>query len=931
MSVLTCPEMENLIDLHAAGACDAVTGARVRAHLAGCPDCARAHREAQQLQGMLDAHYRTPDALRRLHERLDAEASPRRRPARGLPRAQRIAALAALVLLSVGLAWLMRPAGSDGLPGDDSVALLWASPDARWSGSGAAGVELEAGELWLRARPGGGSVKVRTQAGEVSAEAGECFVAADPRGRQGEAARVRVAVRAGSVRVANANGKAEARTGEVVMAWADEAPRRQVEALALRLGRLYVPVPVESTGRIPTRRLPIDLAEVTNYRGVAKALALDDSAAEKLRANGFVVLPGGQDHDLLAAYRRLRGREVPLVITADSLLHRTRAHLDDTLRSVEERILLPDLETLTAALLRTADQSPVPAGSADWQAARQLAMDYLAVGLRALRPDAPLPPDVDREAVAEALAAMRAGAGPVRLRLLGRTVDFRSSRPQGHYARSERLKGYHAALTWFSRVGLLLEGGPGRPVSADEARRQTLAAALLTDALARAELPDPRKAAAVWERTYTVTAFFTGLADDLGPLSYREALARSGCAPPHLGRLTEAARLLALKLELARQTPDLRRKPVAPGTPANLLDRLDRQAGFRLFGRPFVPDNYVLERLVYPSVGPPTRTGQFTYGRLSDGRGIRALPRGLDLMAVLGGGRARELLHELGDDAYAAGGGAPSYPQALAALRGQFARFDETDWNRNLSWSWLYALQPLLAERGDGYPPFMTGTAYRTKSLNTALAAWAHRRQDTALYALPGGQAEMKPLTETKPTRVPAVVREAEKPREAYLEPVPDLYARLLALTRMAGKGLAALGVLDESARQRVGELEKELGQALAVAEKELANEALSADEQAFLGRLLTEGYAATDTRSVVTVYSDAHTGQVLQEATGLVDVGLFVYQRPDGRLVVGAGPVLSYYEFRRARRDELTEPEWRRWLASPEPPRPPAWTRTYR
>src|SRR5205823_934008 len=94
----------------------------------------------------------------------------------------------------------------------------------------------------------------------------------------------------------------------------------------------------------------------------------------------------------------------------------------------------------------------------------------------------------------------------------------------------------------------------------------------------------------------------------------------------------------------------------------------------------------------------------------------------------LGSDRARELLHDLGDDAYR------GYDAALAALRQRFASFDTVDWNRNLSWAWLYALKPLLVERDAGYPPFMTSAAYRTKSLNTALASWAHRRQDVALY-----------------------------------------------------------------------------------------------------------------------------------------------------------------------------------------------------
>jgi hypothetical protein len=344
---------------------------------------------------------------------------------------------------------------------------------------------------------------------------------------------------------------------------------------------------------------------------------------------------------------------------------------------------------------------------------------------------------------------------------------------------------------------------------------------------------------------------------------------------------------------------------------------------------------------------------------------VRALPRGLDLLAVLGSGRARELLHELDDDAYAAGDDAPGYPEALAGLRRQLGGFDDTDWNRNLYWSWLYAMKPLLAARGTGYPPFMTSPAYGTRSLNTALASWAHRRQDTALYAQPGN-LEAKVL-EAKVAKTPQVAPSRSRSSASYVEPVPELYARLLALTRMANRGLAEMGVLDEPARQRLDALEMVLSGVLAIAEKELANDGLAADDRKLLAGLperldplaadvegwrerlvkelqakagkagaataqgLREGYGAADTRSVAEVYTDPQTGQVLQEATGLLDLGLFLYQKPDGSLEVGVGPVLSYYEFKRPLGQALTDAQWRSLLAAPRGPERPTWTRSYR
>src|SRR5207249_3410142 len=141
-------------------------------------------------------------------------------------------------------------------------------------------------------------------------------------------------------------------------------------------------------------------------------------------------------------------------------------------------------------------------------------------------------------------------------------------------------------------------------------------------------------------------------------------------------------------------------------------------------------DSHMMSKLVWPTVGQPTRTGMFTYVP-ADGGPIRGFPRGLDVMAVLGSKRAREVLKELGDDAYSDRPHNLTYDQALAALADEYGRLSDRDWNRNLYWSWLYALKPLLAEYGAGYPTFMTTKAYRTRLLNAALASWAQLRHDT--------------------------------------------------------------------------------------------------------------------------------------------------------------------------------------------------------
>ena len=60
----------------------------------------------------------------------------------------------------------------------------------------------------------------------------------------------------------------------------------------------------------------------------------------------------------------------------------------------------------------------------------------------------------------------------------------------------------------------------------------------------------------------------------------------------------------------------------------------------------------------------------------------------------------------------------------------------------------------------------------------------------------------------------------------------------------------------------------------------------------------------------VADVYTDINTGQVLEEGVGYMNLIMVVYKVPDGRLIIGAGPVFSYYEFKHPHR--LTDEGWK-------------------
>jgi anti-sigma factor RsiW len=102
MSPLSCPDVEARLDLYAAGECDPAEADAVRRHLAECPRCAAACDEARQLVGLLDLRLQEPERLSRLESRIAAEERPARRVLRFPAALRRVAALAAMLLLTAG-------------------------------------------------------------------------------------------------------------------------------------------------------------------------------------------------------------------------------------------------------------------------------------------------------------------------------------------------------------------------------------------------------------------------------------------------------------------------------------------------------------------------------------------------------------------------------------------------------------------------------------------------------------------------------------------------------------------------------------------------------------------------------------------------------------------------------------------------------------
>lgn len=717
--------------------------------------------------------------------------------------------------------------------------------------------------------------------------------------------------------------------------------------------RYYSLSPQSISLQTPQYDLPLQSTQISNFEDFSEKISLSPSALALLKKNGFIVINNpfnAKEEYITQPYKTLKEKEIPIFITSDSLLHLYHIQFDETLRQIEEREFYDKIWSIDEELFKDSVKK-YNSETGDLKEAAKRNAAYFAVALELLKPkedqlckdewkckdpgladayfkDDDLTkysfviPDFVKTEVKKELELIEKHKGFEKSPIFNYEEDYSQYVPRGHYTRSEKLKNYFKAFMWHGRMSFLLKKNLIQSTDPEkEAKIQTIGACLISSKISETEnLKDN------WDRIYSVTAFYVGLSDDLGPYEYVEALNSvfEGKFGPN--DLTEE-NIGKLKMKLAAYQP-----PKIFGgtgncevnilTPEEADKCLENTKGFRLMGQRFIPDSYMFSNLVgaYTDVYQGDREPKpFTFIIDGLGRPIRGFPRGLDVMALLGSKRARELLDELGDSNY------KNYNSRYKKLEDEFNSFAEEDWNKNLYWSWLYALKPLLKEFGTGYPTFMQTKAWQDKELTTALASWTELRHDTILYA--------KQSYTSSATGLPP----PEKPVVGYIEPVPEFYNRLLALTRMTTKGLGEMGVLDNSSKSRLENLETILERLINLSEKELKNEELTEEDYDFIknfGNELNTVIAEVDNKAkkttiVADVHTDSNTKHVLEEGVGYVNLMVVAYKVPDGRILVGAGPVMSYYEFKQPMSGRLTDEKWRELLSS-NPPQEPEWVSNF-
>ena len=637
------------------------------------------------------------------------------------------------------------------------------------------------------------------------------------------------------------------------------------------------------------------------------AFAIDDSALTTLKASGVVVNPRQSFSTFTEGYAAIYSQDLPLFVSADSMMDAVHRAYDTILKSLETDALAPTLATTISGL-----RSNLSSSTASTQTKADLDI-YLAVALALLNANTPTMVTGGDASIAKALATQAtAASGTANLTLFGaaRVIDYSTFTPRGHYTDSALLQRYFRAMIWLGTIDFRL-------IETQADGSQIFRRPQFDAMIAMSDLFDTTLHSA-WSTLHTTISTFVG-ADDSMTLDQVPTLesalgVTSSAGLASIDDATIAQALVAGRFGTQRiDAYILMADPHAGTLPLN--------SSFLLFGQRFTVDSYVLSNVVYDRVNHV-------------GFASRLMPNPLDAaFAAFGNDDALPLLSS---DLTRYG-----YAPELATMRTTIDAETSDYWNSSLYTLWLNTLRALsptpsaVSNPASMSLPSVVGTtAWGRRTLNTQLGSWAELRHDNVLYV--------------KPAESTGVVCQFPA---AYVEPSVAFWDALLQYARIGSTLLAGLPAsLQTTAAVQSGathfsKLQTDVSLLRAMAVQQTTGADLTADQLAFVNQavsltricgggtsangwypqLVWPGDSTQYKPTIADVFTDPNSGSVLEIGTGSVNPMVVTFETCMGpRAFVGLS--LAYYETTTSNFTRLTDTEWQAMLAASPSPVMPTW-----
>lgn len=485
------------------------------------------------------------------------------------------------------------------------------------------------------------------------------------------------------------------------------------------LSTAYPAPPVVGLNYDATQAAGLDLIQ-------GSALSLNDNELASLAEEGFTISKRQTFPSFAYGYKSIYSEDLPLYVSADSILEAVHRTFDSLLKLTEEQVLIDELTRFLNGM-----RSNLPERVVDPQLSSDADL-YLTVAASLLSGELVSPvAGADANEVAALFDLAVAASGHKTVRLFGaiRDEDFSQFKPRGHYVDSEMLERYFKTMMWLGRVDLRL-------IETQSDGTQLFRRRQFDAAVALYELMD-EDAFALWRHIDSTVGTFVGERDSMSPQDMKGLLDAL-----KVSSLEQANTLSddSIADEIARGGWGAQRiasRIIMKGTDSTETLPLDRS--FLLFGQRYTVDSHTFVNVTFDRV---------------DGR---LMPKPLDVaFAALGNNAALRLLSgEFVNQSYVAG---------LAKTRALVDAHEDAYWEGSLYTRWLDALRS-VSINNDSAPIAVPQTAaWQSRLLATQLGSWSQLRRDTILYV--------------KQSYTGGAVCEFP---DAYIDPFPQFYAKLRA------------------------------------------------------------------------------------------------------------------------------------------------------
>ncbi|MCP4407728.1 MAG: DUF3160 domain-containing protein [Gammaproteobacteria bacterium] len=450
---------------------------------------------------------------------------------------------------------------------------------------------------------------------------------------------------------------------------------------------------------------PRELTEVRYFDLVEESLQLDASERAQIEMNGFVIGGRWQNPSYSWAYAEVFKRDLPLLVTTDSMLHIWHRLYDDSLEALENGYVAPKLA-------RFLDKVHAQVASCVHTDPACQDVDLYLTVARSLPYVQDLEPvfATNHTLAAQLLSAAQMETADA-FTLYGhkREVAFDLMKPLGHYSTTPEGTAYYQAMRWLQLAGFQLvvptkEGVRFYP-------RELEAAVRLAQLVESSDSLDD------WWLLNSFQAAIAGAADG-GTVEEMLLLAQDqGWGGARSASDDPDATIRALVSgNYGRQRLRTSMGHRSQGATTSLAVPIE----LHLFPRRFTVDADVLQRVTYDQI---EHEGELVK---------RMLPSTLDPIFALGNDAVTPLLApEL--EVY-------PYHDALAEVRADLDAVPELVWKGSFYHHWLDTLRQLNPSHQDAQhlPATLRSMAWQTKLIHTQLASWSELRHDNILYVPPG-------------------------------------------------------------------------------------------------------------------------------------------------------------------------------------------------